>query len=54
MHKATSLANVYYWNKLYKKLNLPKIKINYLSEKDSLNIIGNIELNNLQNLILRG
>ena len=30
MHKATTLANIYYWNKLYQKLNLSKIKINYL------------------------
>lgn len=52
MHKARALANVYYWNKLYKKLNLPKTKINYLSEEDSLNIIGETELNNLKNLIL--
>jgi hypothetical protein len=48
MHKATALANVYYWNKLYQKLNLPKIKINYLSDKDSLNIIGDKELNKLK------
>jgi hypothetical protein len=52
MHKARALANVYYWNKLYKKLNLPKTKINYLSEEDSLNIIEETELNNLKNLIL--
>lgn len=51
MHKATALANVYYWNKLYKKLNLPKTKINYLSDVDSLNIIHEIELNNLKKLV---
>lgn len=53
MHKATALANVYYWNKLYQKLNLPYIKLNYLSDEDSLNIISQQELNNLKNLILR-
>ena len=25
MHKARVLANVYYWNKLYKKLNINKV-----------------------------
>lgn len=53
MHKATALANVYYWNKLYQKLNLPYIKLNYLPDEDSLNIISQQELNNLKNLILR-
>jgi radical SAM protein with 4Fe4S-binding SPASM domain len=53
MHKATALANVYYWNKLYKKLNLPNIKINYLSNKDSINIIGEKELNDLINITKR-
>lgn len=53
MHKATALANVYYWNKLYKKLNLPNIKLNYLSEQDSLKIINQQELNNLKILIER-
>lgn len=51
-HKAISLANIYYWNKLYRKLNLPKTKINYLSDKDSLQIIEETELNNLKKLIL--
>ncbi len=40
MHKATALANVYYWNNLYKKLNINKIFINYLSEKDIEQILG--------------
>jgi hypothetical protein len=34
MHKARVLANVYYWNKLYKKLNINKQYINYLSQND--------------------
>lgn len=34
MHKARVLANVYYWNKLYKKLNINKEYINYLSQND--------------------
>lgn len=52
MHKARVLANIYYWNKLYKKLNLPKTKLNYLSYQDNINIIGKKELNNLNSLIL--
>lgn len=50
MHKATSLANIYYWNKLYKKLNLPKVKKNFLPDKDSLSIITKEELNILKDL----
>ncbi len=38
MHKATALANVYYWNKLYQKLNINKTKQNFLSQIDILNI----------------
>ena len=38
MHKARALANVYYWNKLYKKLNINKTKVNYLSQIDIKNI----------------
>ena len=40
MHKATALANVYYWNKLYQKLNINKNKKNYLLERDIINIVG--------------
>lgn len=52
MHKARALANIYYWNKLYKKLNLPKVKVNYLPDEECLKIIDINELNNLQKLIL--
>jgi hypothetical protein len=38
MHKARVLANNYYWNKLYKKLNIKKYKLNYL--KDFENILN--------------
>ena len=51
MHKARALANVYYWNKLYKKLNLPQRKLNYLPDKYSLLIIDKSELNNLKILV---
>jgi radical SAM peptide maturase (CXXX-repeat target family) len=34
MHKARALANVYYWNKLYKKCNIDKEFVNYLSQED--------------------
>lgn len=40
MHKATALANVYYWNKLYQKLNINKEFINYLSKKDINSILS--------------
>lgn len=36
MHKANALANIYYWNKLYQKLNIDKNKKNFLQEKDIL------------------
>lgn len=50
MHKATALANVYYWNKLYKSLNIPKVKKNFLPDEDSLIIISKEELNILKKL----
>ena len=50
MHKATALANVYYWNSLYKKLNIDKIKTNYLPDEESLKIIPQEELNKLKEL----
>ena len=34
MHKARALANIYYWNKLYQKLNIDKVFKNYLSNED--------------------
>ena len=39
MHKARALANVYYWNKLYKYLGINKEKINYVSKEDIYKII---------------
>lgn len=39
MHKARAYANYYYWNKLYHKLNINKVFVNYLSEEDINNII---------------
>lgn len=50
MHKATSLANVYYWNSLYKKLNLNVIKPRYLPDEECLKIIPLEELNKLKEL----
>ena len=43
MHKARALANCYYWNKLYQKLNINKIFINYLSDEDINKILGGEE-----------
>ena len=39
-HKACGLANVYYWNKLYKKLNINKVFENHLSKQDIQKIIN--------------
>lgn len=50
MHKAISLANVYYWNSLYKKLNLNVIKPKYLPDEECLKIIPLEELNKLKEL----
>lgn len=51
MHKAQALANVYYWNKLYKKLNIPKKFICYLPMDEALKIINENEYNYLLSLI---
>lgn len=51
MHKARTLANIYYWNKLYRKLNLPKRKYNFLAIEDSLKIIDTVELQYLNYLM---
>ena len=50
MHKARGLANVYYWNKLYRKLNIDKTFVNYLSDEESLKFIPEEELKLLQTL----
>lgn len=50
MHKARVLANIYYWNKVYKKHNVNKKFINYLLEKEIIELIGEknyIELKNI-------
>ena len=39
MHKARSLANVYYWNKLYNKNNNNKVFEMYLPKEDALQIM---------------
>lgn len=49
-HRARVLANVYFWNKLYKLLNIDKIfKLN-LDDETALTIIDNKELNILKEL----
>lgn len=47
MHKAQTLGNVYFWNKLYKKLNLDKNFEMHLNKEDALKIINNEEYNSL-------
>ena len=54
MHKAASLANVYYWNKLYQKLGVNKIFEMYLPKEEALNIINEQEYNYLLELIQKG
>lgn len=54
MHQARSLANVYYWNKLYNKLNLNKVfQINLQKEK-ILSILDYSEYNLLKEMTKRG
>ena len=51
MHKARFLANVYYWNKLYKKLNIDKhFDIKKLPKEEILKIIDEEEYNYLLNI----
>lgn len=51
MHKARGLANVYYWNKVYRKNNEDKVfKLN-LPKEDALKIIDEKEYDMLTNLI---
>lgn len=50
MHQARVLANCYYWNKLYKQLNLDKTFELNIPEEWALEIINKDEFNKLLNL----
>lgn len=50
MHQAETLANIYYWNKLYKYLNIDKKFKMYIPKEWALNIIDEKEYNYLFNL----
>jgi hypothetical protein len=50
MHKARVLANVYYWNSLYIKLNINKIFQLNLSKEECLKYISLDEYQNLLNI----
>ena len=52
-HKAESLANVYYWNTLYKKLNLSDVFPLYLQEEEIDKLIPSSEKELLQQLVRR-
>ena len=43
MHQARALANCYYWNKVYKKVGIDKVFINYVPKDWALNIINEQE-----------
>jgi hypothetical protein len=45
-----SLANVYYWNSLYKYLDIDKVFKMYLPKEKALKIISEDEYNYLLNL----
>ena len=48
MHQAQSLANVYYWNKLYQKLGIDKVFEMHIPKEWALNIIDEQEYNYLK------
>lgn len=50
MHQATSLANVYYWNKLYQYLNINKVMKMHIPKEWALNIVDEKEYNYLLEL----
>lgn len=52
-HKAEALANVYYWNKLYKKLNLPDVFKLRLSDEDINKILSEEDKTLLYSLLER-
>ena len=51
MHKARSLANVYYWNKKYQIENANKVFEMYLDENNALNFISKDEYHMLLDLV---
>ena len=51
MHKARSLANVYFWNKYYIKNKINEIFYMHLPKEECLNFIDENEYNMLVNLI---
>jgi hypothetical protein len=50
MHRSRSLANVYYWNKVYQKNNEDKIFEMHLEKEHALQIISEEEYNMLLEL----
>lgn len=50
MHKARSLANVYYWNKWYKQNGIDKVFKMYLPKEEALKIIDEQEYDMLAEL----
>ena len=50
MHKAISMANVYYWNKLYKYLGIDKTFEMHIPKEWALEIIDEDEYNYLLTL----
>ena len=53
MHRARSLANVYYWNKKYRKENVSKVFVRHLPDDLALQIVSEDELKMLDDLIER-
>ena len=51
MHRARSLANVYYWNKVYEKNNETKVFNLYLEKEHALQLISEEEYNMLYELV---
>ena len=52
MHKATALANAYYWNKCYQKNNLNKQMYLYLEKKEAIKIISEEEYKKIKKMEL--
>lgn len=50
MHKAESLANVYYWNKYYSKMSMTDKFPLYCDISSAVKIVGNNEYKYLLNL----